>query len=669
MHTTSSNTTLQAPLLPPATAILPTTPAHSSISQSESPSSSSSSFYPTMRYPLARATTPPSLLSYRSISTYQPPPHEGYKDHTSKRRGSMSTFVTTPMEDEDDASSSNNSNNHHGYLESNSKKRVKLETTTTTITTTTTTANNMPSPYLDDDEDGLPMVTSDALRQLPDMVHAYDSLAPSLQSYILFQLLKRSPTDTLQFVNALVTPVLKRDFLASLPLELALNVISYLDALTLCRAACVSHKWRTVVDSHPATWKRLLQRDRLLPSNMVDDDHLNEDPMDVDGEIIGGINRYKEIYRRQYTLRQNWRRGRARRIRFQGHPPRTVVTCLQFDDDKIISGADDHHIHVYNTRTGQLRHALTGHEGGVWALQYVGNTLVSGSTDRTVRVWDIAKGLCTHVFVGHTSTVRCLQIIQPTMVNGRLEPSVPLIVTGSRDTTLRVWRLPNLDEQINNDTYHGEGGPRWFMHSLTGHEHSVRALAAHGNRLVSGSYDCTVCVWNVEQGRMLHRMEGHVQKVYSVVIDPERQHCMSGSMDSTVRIWDMENGHCLKVLDGHTILVGLLGLTPKYLVSAAADASLRVWSPETGVCQHVLTGHHSAITCFQHNDEMVISGSEGGLKMWDINTGKHVCDLITNVSGVWRVAFDQRRCVATVHRDDVTSFEVLDFGVYGLEDT
>lgn len=76
MHTTSSNTALQPTLLPPATSILPTTPAHSSISQTESPSSS---FYPTMRYPLARATTPPSLLSYRSISVYQQPSHEGYK--------------------------------------------------------------------------------------------------------------------------------------------------------------------------------------------------------------------------------------------------------------------------------------------------------------------------------------------------------------------------------------------------------------------------------------------------------------------------------------------------------------------------------------------------------------------------------------------------------------
>lgn len=97
-------------------------------------------------------------------------------------------------------------------------------------------------------------------------------------------------------------------------------------------------------------------------------------------------------------------------------------------------------------------------------------------------------------------------------------------------------------------------------------------------------------------------------------------------------------------------MVGLLHLTPKHLVSAAADSTLRIWSTETGVCEHVLSGHQGAITCFQHDGHKVVSGSEGGLKLWDIKSGMLVRDLITNVTGVWRVAFDERRCVAAVHR-------------------
>ena len=96
---------------------------------------------------------------------------------------------------------------------------------------------------------------------------------------------------------------------------------------------------------------------------------------------------------------------KPRHIAFRAHDSH-VVTCLQFDTNKILTGSDDNNINVYETQTGRLRAKLKGHEGGVWALQYDGNTLVSGSTDRSVRVWDIERGEETHVFRGHTSTVR-----------------------------------------------------------------------------------------------------------------------------------------------------------------------------------------------------------------------------------------------------------------------
>jgi WD40 repeat protein len=98
-------------------------------------------------------------------------------------------------------------------------------------------------------------------------------------------------------------------------------------------------------------------------------------------------------------------------------------------------------------------------------------------------------------------------------------------------------------------------------------------------------------------------------------------------------------------------LVGLLGLVDDYLVSAAADATLRVWDAKTGQRLHVMAGsigHQGPITSFQHDKYKIISGSEGGVKMWNIQTGELMYDLIDNVTGVWRVAFDERRCVAAV---------------------
>jgi F-box and WD-40 domain protein CDC4 len=366
-------------------------------------------------------------------------------------------------------------------------------------------------------------------------------------------------------------------------------------------------------------------------------------------------------------IRQNWMSGKVKpgHVAFAAHP-RHVITCLQFDDDKIITGSDDTLIHVYDTKTGKLRTKLEGHEGGVWALQYEGNTLVSGSTDRSVRVWDIQKGICTQTFYGHTSTVRCLQILMPSdtgkVLDGKpvMMPAKPLIITGSRDSQLRVWRLP----EAGSRRYIQTGPPAnddqcpYFIRILAGHTHSVRAISAHGDTLVSGSYDSTVRVWRISTGEQLHVLHGHAQKVYSVVLDHKRNHCISGSMDSLVKIWDLNTGTCLHTLEGHSMLVGLLDLRDEKLVSAAADSTLRIWDPETGKCKKTLEAHTGAITCFQHDGRKVISGSEKTVKMWDVETGDCTKDLLTDLSGVWQVKFDQRRCVAAVQRGNLTYVEV-----------
>ncbi|KAH8902055.1 cell division control protein [Coniochaeta sp. PMI_546] len=380
---------------------------------------------------------------------------------------------------------------------------------------------------------------------------------------------------------------------------------------------------------------------------------------------------FKSLYRRHYMIRKSWTSGKVKpsHVAFAAHP-RHVITCLQFDDDKIITGSDDTLIHIYDTKTGKLRKKLEGHEGGVWALQYEGNILVSGSTDRSVRVWDIEKGLCTQVFYGHTSTVRCLQILMPTDT-GRVEdgkpvmlPAKPLIITGSRDSQLRVWRLP----EATSRRYIQTGPPAndaecpFFIRILSGHSHSVRAISAHGDTLVSGSYDSSVRVWRISTGEALHVLHGHSAKVYSVVLDHQRNRCISGSMDSLVKIWDLDTGACLYTLEGHSLLVGLLDLRDDLLVSAAADSTLRIWDPEKGRCKSTLMAHTGAITCFQHDGRKVISGSEKTVKMWDIETGDCIQDLLTNLSGVWQVKFDQRRCVAAVQRDNLTYIEILDFG-------
>lgn len=384
-------------------------------------------------------------------------------------------------------------------------------------------------------------------------------------------------------------------------------------------------------------------------------------------ESIRGHHFFKSMYERQHSIRYSWMdpRSKPRHLAWRAHQ-RHVVTCLQFDSNRIITGSDDANIDIYNTQTGESVGRLHGHEGGVWALHARDNMLVSGSTDRTVRIWNIRSGEELHVFQGHTSTVRCLVVVEPHLVgytaDGRAlhMPRHPLIITGSRDSTCRVWRLPRSDEpkiRMRGLPQNETDNP-YHIRILQGHMHSVRAIAAFCDTLVSGSYDTTVRVWKISTGELVHRLQGHTQKVYSVVLDYERKRCMSGSMDNLVKVWSLETGNCLFNLEGHSSLVGLLDLKDDRLVSAAADSTLRVWDPQTGHCIHEMSAHTGAITCFAHDGDKVISGSDRTLKMWNTQTGECVRDLLTDLSGVWQVSFDARRCVSAVQRSDYTYIEV-----------
>ena len=631
-----------------------------------------------------------------------------------------------------------------------------------------------------------PPANGPTLMDIPTMVEAFDSMPEAMQSYLIYQFLRRCAKPTLQMVANVVNPALKCDPFNMLPRELCMQVINLLDVQTMCRAAQVSKRWRKHINSDEKAWRDLLDRDGFaLPDGEIaravkegwgwqhpgedgyeedlskqaqrstpephvptsppaitvisddDDDaisssavstrnkrkayskHLthNKKPKRRSVQVSasatkpgssvsssarailhreikaakGGPNRlatvatsampdpntgleslrdmhlFKSLYQRHYLIRKSWMQedSQPQHLAFRAHH-RHVVTCLLFDGEKILTGSDDTKINVYDTKTGALKNRLEGHEGGVWALQYEGDTLVSGSTDRSVRVWDIKSGRCLQVFQGHTSTVRCLVILKPVQIDTApdgtpiMMPKEPLIITGSRDSTLRVWKLPQPgDRQI----FHAGPPARdtdnpYFLRTLSGHHNSVRAIAAHGDTLISGSYDCTVRVWKISNGDLIHRLQGHTQKVYSVVLDHARNRCISGSMDNLVKVWDLNTGSCLFNLEGHTSLVGLLDLSHDRLVSAAADSTLRIWDPESGTCKATLSAHTGAITCFQHDGQKVISGSDRTLKMWNVRNGECVKDLLTDLSGVWQVRFDERRCVAAVQRNNLTYIEV-----------
>ena len=76
-------------------------------------------------------------------------------------------------------------------------------------------------------------------------------------------------------------------------------------------------------------------------------------------------------------------------------------------------------------------------------------------------------------------------------------------------------------------------------------------IDAAGRRIVSGSEDRTVRVWDADNGRELACLRGHDSRVTSVAFDAAGRRIVSGSDDKTVRVWVAVSGRELACLRGH----------------------------------------------------------------------------------------------------------------------
>jgi len=326
-----------------------------------------------------------------------------------------------------------------------------------------------------------------------------------------------------------------------------------------------------------------------------------------------------------------------------------AVRSLGFTTDDyryLISGSDDGTIRKWfwlGFRGVECAQILPTKGPGINAIAVTPDNLrvASGYQDGTITVWNFKIPYYFHNFNRHYWTITGITVT----------PDRTRAITCSTDDTLKVWDLQT------GQCLQTLGCPLEVIHFLHDTPITIMsqiwdvAVTPNGKYAVAGSSDGTVKVWDLQTRNCIRILKGHSlpediltsdpvsshggPRVEVIAVTSDSQRVISGSEDHTVKLWDIETGECLLTLDGYDRPVWALAVTPddRKIVAGYSDGAIKVWSAKIKRClrtwraRRPYDGWYTAVcalTLSQDGKYMIFGTSCGTVELWDFKTGKRL---------------------------------------------
>jgi WD40 repeat protein/serine/threonine protein kinase len=393
------------------------------------------------------------------------------------------------------------------------------------------------------------------------------------------------------------------------------------------------------------------------------------------------------------------------------HDAAAIYAAFSPDGRRVITASHDKTARVWDVETGKpvtpiLRHA---DELNYVAFSPNGRFVATACVDGTVQVWDAETGKPVAAPPRHKHNV----------VAAVFSPDSQRLASCSWDKTVQILELatdktlPPLDH--DDEVWHlafspdnrllaTHNGKTIRLYDPTTGRMLPTAFGQHGDvifhvefspdsrRLVSASLDRTAGIWDVQTGRLLHRLKHGARTIFAKFDATGRRVLTIGG--DFVLIWDAATGEPVTrpLMHTHAVWEGFFSLDGRYVVTASGtqarvwDATngqpvspplkhgglvnfanfspdgrcvvttggdtVQIWDLACGQPQQLCLGHAREVTFAMFSPQgkrIVTAGADGIVQVWDALTGKPVLPPLRHEAAVTHALFSpDGRCLVTV---------------------
>ena len=368
-----------------------------------------------------------------------------------------------------------------------------------------------------------------------------------------------------------------------------------------------------------------------------------------DGSRLASVSMYLE------ALLWDVRTGAIIR-RLYGDP--SPISTIQFSPDVqsllYVLNLDSRNLRLWNLAqetSEAVSIAFDGHAGCIRSAVFSedGMFVASAADDNKVRIWDATRSR-TDATRSRTVGPSSLPAYSYKAVSVAISPDGAFIVTGSFDCTVRVWDPHTAEHKLP---------------PLQGHTDVVPsvAISSCGGMIASVSADKTVRLWDATTGDAIGEpLYGHSGPVIVVTFSTDAQWLASGSMDQTVRIWSIATRQPSTIgplVCSHPVTTVAFSVDCR-LVAAAGDSDQRIylWLAETGIParEPLFVGDRVNMVEFSLAGTQILSLAGGKVSVWSVTTGQQILTLDNDNGYIFSAAYSpDGRIIGTGSRFDTVT--------------